>query len=74
MDAILGTKPAIQPSVVDSLQDSCDIQEDHSESLEPESYVITEESGTVLAAISDESSLPKLQTPPPPPSPAVVKE
>ena len=72
MDAILGTKPATQPPVVvDTLQDSSDIQED---ATDPEHEIIDdipEDSGTVVSA-REESSVPKSRTTTPSPSPTAV--
>ena len=68
MDAILGTKPATHPPVVvDTLQDSSDIQEDMTENENE----IHENPGTSASA-SEESNMPKSRTTTPSPSPGVV--
>ena len=68
MDAILGTKPATHPPVVvDTLQDSSDIQEDMTENENE----IPENPGTSASA-SEESNMPKSRTTTPSPSPGVV--
>jgi hypothetical protein len=67
MDAILGTKPATQPPViVDTLQDTSDIQADVSG---PDCDEIAAELGSNVSA-SEESSVPKST---PSPSPAAMK-
>ena len=74
MDAILGTKPVTQPPVVvDTLQDSSDIQED---GTDPEHEIIDdipEDSGTIVSANEERSSVPKSRTTTPSPSPTAVK-
>ena len=67
MDAILGTKPATHPPVVvDTLQDSSDIQEDRTESENE----IPENPGT--SASANKESVPKSRTTAPSPSPGVA--
>ena len=77
MDAILCSKPATcPPVVVDTLEDSSDIQDD---GIDPEHEITDEiaeefaqESGSIVSA-SEENSMPKSRTTPSP-SPAVIKK